>query len=333
MKVAMIGAGMVAATHARACAESAAVTLHGVCARGSTERFAAQWGIKPYANVAEIAADPEVDVALLITPPDARMDYVRILAEAGKPILMEKPVERDLDAARALVASCEGRVPLGIVFQHRLRDASRALAARLPDLGAIQTVEVTVPWWRDQSYYDASGRGTYARDGGGVLISQAIHTLDLMLSLTGPVARVQAMARTTKAHVMEAEDFVTAGLEFANGAVGSLHASTASFPGAAEVITLHCAQASAVLGEGVLTLHWRDGRSETIGAQAGTGGGADPMAFTHAWHQEVIEDFVTALLESRNPLVTGREALKVHALIEALTRSSREERMVEVSDG
>lgn len=167
-----------------------------------------------------------------------------------------------------------------------------------------------MPWWRAQSYYDEPGRGTLARDGGGVLISQAIHTIDLALSLTGPVARVQAMAATTRFHRMETEDYVSAGLRFKNGAVGSLVASTASFPGAAESILLHFDNASLRLASGLLHLDWRDGRQETFGgAAAGTGGGADPMAFTHEWHKGVFDDFADAISSGRPPVVTGEAAL------------------------
>ena len=130
---------------------------------------------------------------------------------------------------------------------------------------------------------------------------------------------------------MEAEDVVAAGLDFANGAVGTLTATTASFPGGAESITLHCAEASARLQLKELHIHWRDGRIETFGEpDEASGGGADPMAFTHAWHQRVIEDFVFALDEGRPPLVTGRAALKTQALIEALMESSLEGRRMKV---
>ncbi|WP_298293125.1 Gfo/Idh/MocA family oxidoreductase [uncultured Litoreibacter sp.] len=338
MNAALIGTGMVADTHVLACRDSDKVALAGVCAtsiasaRRYADRLDAEYGlqVQAYDDVAAVADDPSVDFAIIATPPNARLDIVRALAEAGKPILMEKPLERNLEAATALVTLCDGRVPFGIVFQHRVREASIALLEKLPLLGPVQVVEITVPWWRDQSYYDAPGRGTYTQDGGGVLITQAIHTLDLALSLVGPVSSVQAFARTSASHEMEAEDFVSAGLEFANGAIGSLHASTASYPGGAEVITLHCAHASAVLGNGVLTLNWRDGRTEQVGARAATGGGADPMAFTHAWHQSIIEDFSEAVKHGRPPLVPGREALQVHALIDALTLSSKERKLIEV---
>jgi len=184
-------------------------------------------------------------------------------------------------------------------------------------------VEVNVPWWRPQSYYDEPGRGTYDRDGGGVLISQAIHTLDLMLSLTGAVAEVTAMCSTTSTHEMESEDFVVAGLAFANGAVGQVFASTASFPGRGETITLHGSEGTARLEAGVVQLEWRDGRSETIGEAAASGAGADPMAFTSDWHQTVIEDFAEAITDDRAPMITGWDALQVHALISAIEAAGR----------
>ena len=200
----------------------------------------------------------------------------------------------------------------------------------MPSLGPLVAVETNVPWWRPQAYYDEPGRGTYARDGGGVLISQAIHTLDLMLTLTGPVSDVTAMCVTTAHHRMEAEDFVIAGLRFTNGAAGQLFATTAGFPGAGETITLHCRDASARLGAGILKIDWLDGRSESSGESLASGAGADPMAFASDWHRLVIEDFADAVSTGRPPLVPGRSALAVHALIEAIERSGRTGTRVEV---
>ena len=330
LRFALIGTGMVARTHVAALREAEPkVRLVAICAnrRANAERFAREIGgtVAVHDDATAIAADPAIDAAIIATPPNARLELIGPLAEAGKPILLEKPVARTLEEARKVVGLCEdANVPLGIVFQHRMREASRKAAELVASgtLGTLGLAEVTVPWWRAQSYYDEPGRGTFARDGGGVMISQAIHTIDLTLSLTGPVSTVQAMAATTRFHTMEAEDFVTAGLRFAGGAVGSLVASTASYPGAAETITLHFDEASLHLGSGILTVSWRDGRTETFGASATTGGGADPMAFTHAWHRGVIEDFADAVQSGRPPIVTGRQALASHALIEAITRSS-----------
>lgn len=336
LNCALIGTGMVAGTHVAAIEASDKVNLKGVTARTpeSARSFAKDHGVDVYADVAAIAADPAIDFAIIVTPPNARLDLIEPLAKAGKPILLEKPVARDGKEAETVVTLCENAgIKLGIVFQHRMREASQKAAKIVASgaLGALGVAEINVPWWREQAYYDEPGRGTYARDGGGVLISQAIHTLDLALSLTGPVASVQAMTATSRFHTMEAEDFATAGLRFANGAIGSLVASSASFPGNAETITLHFDKASLHLGSGVLTVNWRTGQTETFGASATTGGGADPMAFTHEWHQGVIEDFCDAISEDRDPIVTGRQALASHALIDAITASSKTGATVEVA--
>lgn len=329
----LIGAGMVARTHVAACTAAATVTLHGIQSRSSDRAQAlageAGSGVTVYADLAEVAADSAVDFAIILTPPDVRSGIIEPLAKAGKHVLLEKPVARTLAEAQEVVAICrDAGVTLGIVFQHRMRAASRKAAQLVAGggLGTLGLVEIAVPWWRDQAYYDEPGRGTYARDGGGVLLSQAIHTIDLALSLAGPVARVRAMATTTRFHDMEAEDFVVAGLEFAGGAAGSLVASTASFPGTPESISLHFDKASLHLARSQLSVHWRDGRLETFGEPEGTGGGADPMAFTFAWHQGVIEDFAAALTDRRDPLVTGDAALISHDLIDAIMASARSDR-------
>jgi len=325
-RAALIGLGMVTRTYAEAFRNSQTVRLVGVCARSEASReayLAANADLGAVAmTVEEIAADPGIDFVILTTPPNARAEIVGKLAAAGKPILMEKPVERTLAAATRLVELCEAKgVPLGIVLQHRARPVVADLRRAMADLGPLLAAEVNVPWWRPQSYYDEPGRGTYARDGGGVLISQAIHTMDLMLTLTGPVASVNAMVSTTGFHRMEAEDFVCAGMRFASGAVGQLFATTASFPGRGETITLHFRKGSVHLEAGVVRIDGQDGTTETIGQAASSGAGADPMAFTSDWHQSVIEDFAEAVATGRPPLVPGREALAVHRLIAALEQS------------
>ncbi|MEM8749068.1 MAG: Gfo/Idh/MocA family oxidoreductase [Pseudomonadota bacterium] len=341
MKVGLIGVGMVADTHLQALADLADhLQLVAVCAsrmetaRRFAQKASAKLGhdVEAFSSLDEMFASglPDIDFAIIATPPNARVALVEHFADAGIPILMEKPIERTSAAAEQIVEICEAAsVLLGIVFQHRARAASQDLARRIADgaFGRLHVADIRVPWWREQAYYDEPGRGTYARDGGGVLISQAIHTLDLMLSLTGPVARVQAMARTSGFHTMEAEDFVSAGLEFESGAVGSLFATTASHPGAAESIELHFEKASVLLQSGQLHIRWRDGRVEAIGEDSATGGGADPMAFTHAWHRDVIADFADAVRDQRPTMVSGREALAVHYLIDALVASSDSQRM------
>ena len=252
MKCAMIGLGMVSGTYAQAISNSADIMLDLVHSRTSDSRdaFVQQWpdlGALAAKDIDEIIAS-DVDFVMVITPPNARLDIVERLARAGKPILMEKPVERNLQNASDLVGIfAKHDVPLGIMLQHRVRPVVDQLCRLLDDLGEIHVVEVSVPWWRDQTYYDAPERGTYARDGGGVMISQAIHNLDLMRSLTGPVETVSALSATSKSHHMQAEDFVSAGLRFVSGAVGHLFATTSAYPGRGETITLHCEKGSGTL--------------------------------------------------------------------------------------
>lgn len=329
LNVALIGLGMVSSTYADALPKIKGVHLKGVYAR-STESRAAYLAKNPapmaYASLEEIAQDPDIDFVILTTPPDARVEPVTILANAGKHILMEKPVERTHKAALSLCDICDAAgVELGIVLQHRVRPSAMKMRELIETghLGDLRMVEVSVPWWREQSYYDAPGRGSYARDGGGVMISQAIHTLDLMLSLTGPVKEVTAMSATTGFHEMEAEDFVAGGLRFESGAVGSLFTTTSAFPGRAESISLHFAHGSVLLESNSLTVHHQTGETEIFGESTATGAGADPMAFSSDWHRAIIEDFAQALHDKRPPLVTGRDALDVHRLIEALETSGK----------
>ena len=131
---------------------------------------------------------------------------------------------------------------------------------------------------------------------------------------------------------MEAEDFATAGLRFASGAVGAVMATTCAYPGGAETLALECEKAALILTAGELTINWRDGRSETVGELTGTGGGSDPMAFPCDWHRDLIADFATALREGRAPRITGREALKVHRLIDAIEKSAKTGRRTQVQE-
>jgi predicted dehydrogenase len=334
--VALVGLGMVSGTYVDALSNMGeSIGLKGVLSsrRKTAESFIQQHykntqSSPPqiYQNVDAIAADPDIDFVLLTTPPDAREEFVATLAEAGKPILMEKPIERTLSAATKLCDLCEAKdVPLGIMLQHRARPSAKALNEIISEgaTGPLYAVEITVPWWREQNYYDQPGRGSYARDGGGVMISQAIHTLDLALQFTGPVEDVIALTATTGFHNMEAEDFVSGGLRFATGAVGSVFSSTASYPGRTEKIVLHFKNVSATLQSSLLNLDWHNAPSQTIGETAASGAGADPMAFTSDWHRYMIENFIDTLHGNDTLLAPARSALEVHALIDALERSGR----------
>lgn len=330
--VALIGAGMIGQSHVAALSLAQdRLDLKAIVSRrpDRARPLAAHYAGPPpvfTSDLAMVFQDPNIQMVIVATPPSVRIDLISALAKAGKHILLEKPVARSLQEAEQVVEICESAgVTLGVVFQHRMRAPSKSAARYLAQgaLGKIGHVEIAAPLWRDQSYYDELGRGTYERDGGGVLLTQAIHTIDLALSLTGPVISVQAMTATTPLHRMEAEDLAVAGLRFASGAVGSLVASTASFPRRKETITLHGDLGSLSLGTDALTVSWRDGRVEEETYAAGVAGEPGPQEMKYAWHQGVIEDFAAALHEGRAPLVTGRVALGPHALIDAIERSSR----------
>ena len=336
MNVLLIGSGMVAQTHILALRDNGAgVRLGAVLGRDAarTRAFCDEASATlghPVQDCTDlgVALQTRPDFALVITPPNARADYASALVAAGVPTLMEKPIERTLQAARSIVdLYASAKIPLGLCFQHRTRAAALALKSSLEagDLGDIVHVDIRVPWWRDQSYYDAPGRGSYSRDGGGVMINQAIHTVDLALWLTGPVASLSAQMRTSPLHCMEAEDIASALLTFRSGASGVLSAATTSYPGHAESITLTTTTAQAHLEGDTLRIDWHDGRHQIIAPDggAGTGGGADPMAFTHAWHQSVIEDFARCVASGASPIAPPDEALHVHAVIHAMEQSAR----------
>ncbi|MET3927009.1 Gfo/Idh/MocA family oxidoreductase [Devosia sp. 2618] len=328
--IGVVGAGMGAKPHALALQSLAKdIAVIGVYRRDPAQRaqFCATYGFPEAESYEALLADPRLDAVLVLTTPNARAAIVAAAAKAGKPVLMEKPVERTLAAAERIVGICDDAgVPLGVIFQHRFRRASLYLAEAVAEnrYGPLEAVSLTVPWWRpQQGYYDTPGRGTLEQDGGGVLITQAIHSLDLMLSLSGPVDAVTAMAKTTRLHQMETEDFVSAGLEFANGAVGAVMATTANFPGGPESLTLNFARASATLTAGNLTVRTMDGQTITEGEASEGGGGADPMAFPFDWHAAQIAEFADAVLAGRQPLSNGHTALNVHRLIDAMMRSAK----------
>jgi predicted dehydrogenase len=335
--VGVIGLGNAAKPHAHALRDLQAsfVQVSGVFARHAQRRqeFAAEHGFPSCDSAQALIADPRTDVVMLLTPPNGRLDALRLAITHGKPVLMEKPVGRTTAEAEEIVAlAAAAGVPLGVVLQHRKRRGARLLAGILAQgrLGRVGLVRLTVPWWRDQAYYDTPGRGTLARDGGGVLLSQAIHALDLMLHLLGPVSSVIAMTTTSPLHRMETEDTAVAGLRFTSGAVGSLVATTAAFPGGSEVLQIDGEQGAVELGNGELVLRWRDGRVERSPDPLASGTGADPMDFDHGMHRSVIQEFVEAMASGQDAPVPARDALPVHRLIDAILQSSREGRRVEL---
>ena len=328
-RLALIGLGMAVTPHAKSLLDlKDRVEVAGVFSPSAERRqaFARQFPFPLTERLDAILGDNSIDAVAILTPPSTHLELVHLAADARKHVLLEKPLDITTARAEALVENCrKARVKLGVVLQHRFRPAAMKLAEMLHagELGQIVGCSTMIRLWRPQSYYDQPGRGTRARDGGGVLLTQGIHTLDLMLSLAGPVAEVAAYATTTPVHRMETEDMVAAVAKFENGALGTIDATTAAFPGFPEKIELVGEQATALLAGTELKVLFHDGRTFAIEADQSAGGtGADPMAFPHDYHRSLYSDFLDAIEQNREPKVSGAEALRVHRLIDAILESS-----------
>ena len=335
--VAIIGLGMVAGLHVQAVNSLSGFQVYGLFSRdeSKTQDFAEKYakGAKIFKQFDELCDDEEIDLVLLLTPPNARLDYVEALTKAGKPLIVEKPLERNFDRAQNIVE--QGKIhksPIGVFLQHRKRPSIEALKKLIDQkrLGTIATVEVRIPWWREQHYYDQDGRGTWARDGGGVLITQAIHTLDIMLLLCGPVKEVQGLIHTSALHKLEAEDFSGALLNFESGARGTLMASTTHYPGHKEEIILNCSEATVNISGADLKVFYHNGKIESLETDSQTGSGSDPMDFSYTWHANVIEQFWTQFTKNQQIEISAESALPVQRLIDAIVRSSKLEKKVTV---
>lgn len=288
--------------------------------------FEAAWQVPTVATEEALLADPRVDAVLVLTPPLTHDAIARRALAAGKHVLLEKPLTADATSATALVEAFEaaGR-KLGVVFQHRFREAPMALRAALAAgrLGDLKSVSASIRWWRSFEYFAEPGRGMKARDGGGVLLTQAIHTLDLMLDLAGPITDVSARCVTSGLRPIDTEDIACAVTRFDNGAVGVIDATTLAWPGYPERIELAGTRGAACLAGERLQMQVHGEAAEEFVGTDGGGGGADPMAFAADAHRRLIAEFVDAIKAGRTPSNSGRSALGVQRLIDAMLASSR----------
>ncbi len=326
-RLAIIGLGMAVKPHALSLLDlkDRVEVVHAFSPSEARRRaFADRFPLPLADSLDAVLSDQSVDAVLILTPPNTHLDLVRRAAEAGKHILLEKPLEITTERSLEIVRICRtAGVKLGIVLQHRFRPPGQQLRGLIAsgELGRILAASAGVRLWRPQAYYDEPGRGTRARDGGGVLLTQGIHTLDLLLSLAGPASEVMSYVTTSPIHRMETEDLVVAGLRYRNGALGTIEATTAAFPGYPERIEIIGEKGSAAIEGMALKVTIADGRKIETGADQTAGGtGADPMAFPHSWHRDLIADFLNALDRNGEPLVTGEEAL---TCISSSTRCSK----------
>lgn len=324
-RVAIVGLGMALTPHAKSLLdlkERVEVAYAFSPSKERRNKFAERFPFPHCDRLETILEDRSVDAVLVLTPPNTHLEIVERCAVAGKHVLLEKPLEVSTEKAERLVQACR-KVKLGVVLQHRFRPAAEKLRELLPKLGRLVSASAAIPNWRPQSYYDQPGRGTKWRDGGGVLLTQAIHTLDLFLSYTGEPAEVKSFVTTTPVHRMETEDLVAAAVAFKNGAIGTVHATTSAYPGFPERIELIGTRGTALIEATSLKLQIHDEEPFEMKTESGGGGtGADPMAFPHDWHRGVLADFLDSIEQNREPRVSGAEALKVHRFIDRILQAA-----------
>ncbi len=283
--IAVIGLGNALQPHARALVDLAD-RVRVVWAAASSETrlkdVADRYGFPTTTDVARAIEDPAVDAVMVLTPANAHLPIARGRVRRRQARAVREAaggIDRARRAADRRGTAAHRR--LGICLQHRFRPGSQRLHQVLRDggLGEVQAATMMVPWWRPQSYYDEPGRGVKARDGGGVLITQAIHTLDLFRWLVGIESIEAAQVRTTALHRMETEDYASALVRLGNGAPGTIIATVAAYPGSPEWLHIIGSKGTARLEGGSLRLAFVDGREEVLADTAGSGSGANVMAF------------------------------------------------------
>jgi UDP-N-acetyl-2-amino-2-deoxyglucuronate dehydrogenase len=324
--VGLIGLGMAVKPHITSLRELEAegrVKVVGGFSPSQPRRlaFAQSWGAPIFDRQEDLLAASGLDLVLILTPPGTHLPVAEAAASAGKHILVEKPVEFSVVRGEALASAAEAAgVLCGVCLQHRFRPASLHLKSLLDagGLGQILSASASVRWWRDDAYFKQPGRGMRVRDGGGVLLSQAIHTMDLLLHLAGPHKDVAGFAYTSPLRSIDTEDVAAAAIRFQSGAIGVLDATTVARPGYPERIEIAGTRGSAVLETLQLTINLADRATEIVGSVQSGGGGADPMAFDHGPHRAVITEMLDAIEQRRAPSNNVRSALHVQRLIEAL---------------
>jgi len=344
----IVGCGVIAPTHARAVAALPNAHLVAVTDvdQGKAKALADSHGAAWDAGLGALLARPDIDVVSVCVPSGLHAEVGVQAAQAGKHLVIEKPIDVTVAAAdRLLGAAAEAGVELTVISQHRFDAGVRRLRELIQAgrLGRLTLGEAAVKWYRSQDYYDSGDwRGTWALDGGGALMNQGIHYLDLLCWMMGPVAEVTALC-ATQAHEVEVEDVALALLRFQSGAVGLVQAATAVYPGFPERLEISGTGGTVVVEAGaVRSSELADERGEVgaYGAAASTAApvvgtpvvatpvpgataAADPAAVADEAHRAQLADFLAALDHGGEPLVTGEQARADLAVIRAVYDSAR----------
>jgi predicted dehydrogenase len=346
---AIVGCGMIARFHARALADVPGARLVALVSRNPANARAVAESVgarcEQYTELEPALARRDVDIVIVTTPSGAHLGPAVAAAEAGKHVVVEKPLEITTERCDRIIDACDRRgVKLCTIFPSRFGDANQALKKAVDSgrFGRLTLGETTCKWWRPQSYYDEGGwKGTQALDGGGALMNQAIHNVDLLLWLLGPVTHINGFTATLAHERIEVEDTAVACLRFAHGGLGVIQATTSVHPGLPKTVAVHGDRGTVVIEQDDV-LRWdftpetaedhsvKERFAQKTGA---SGGSSNPAAISHVGHARQLADFVRDVQTGTAPLVDGREGRKAVEVIQAIYASARTGRSVELSTG
>ncbi|MEM9587832.1 MAG: Gfo/Idh/MocA family oxidoreductase [Planctomycetota bacterium] len=335
--IGIVGVGVIANFHARAVADAGGAHLVGCASRRpeATKEFAQKHSCRSFDSLEQMLADPEIDAISVCTPSGAHLEPALAAAQAGKHVVVEKPLEITTERCDKIIQACDAAgVRLAVTFQSRFHESSRLMKKAVQEgrFGKITMGDAYVKWYRSQEYYDSGAwRGTWELDGGGALMNQAIHSVDLLLWLMGDVAEISAMTATMTHERIEVEDVAVANLRFKSGALGVIEATTTAYPGALKRIEIAGSQGSAILEEEDIK-QW-DFADETeddqrirqsmIGKTETGGGASDPAAIGHHGHTALFEEFVQAVNENRPSQLDGHEGRRSVEVIRGIYESAK----------
>ena len=332
LHVGFIGGGNITDTHIRAALAIPQLRAEAVVGTNPdrVNALAAKYAISSCPDLRLFLSHRPLDLVVIGSPSGVHAAEGIAAAAEGMHVLVEKPIDITTERADDLISAARrSRVKLGVIFQDRLKPDILRLRdwIRTGKLGRIILVEASVKWYRPLEYYgNSKWRGTLRFDGGGALMNQGIHTVDLLLYLLGDINRVQAVTKTAL-HKIESEDTCVATLEFANGAVGVLHASTAAFPGYARKVEITGSEGTVRLEQDRITrvdLRNRpQGEYQTEPADQNASANS-PVVSDVRGHQRIFEDFVRCIETGSAPVCDGEEARRSLAVVEGLYRSARQ---------
>jgi predicted dehydrogenase len=336
MKVGIIGTGAIAHKHAQAYRNIGFELT--VCTDVSEKYgriFADQWGAEFVPTYEEVCRHPRVDYVDVCTFPDFRLQPIEICAQTGKHVQVQKPISTNLETARRMVdTAARAGILLGVVSQHRFDDASLFLSKALAEgrLGKLLQCDCYVKWYRSAEYYSRPIKGSWQTEGGGALMNQAIHQVDMLRWFAGPVKEVFGMWQLGALHKIESEDIVNAALRYASGATGVIQAATAFWPGYPERMEFQGTKGTAVVSGDKLTV-WdveNDSGEPAPVSKEVASGASDPMAISLEPFERQFLDFGEAIRTGRKPKVSGEEGYQALEIVDAVYRSCRTGQKVEL---